>query len=228
MAVRILCLHPAPVAVRSRPLTSLSTRLAHPQCSRTTQSILQRRFVSDEAETRFEPEASGAAEAQHGENSIAAASQAQNPQEIEEIAQGSSTLGDPALGARDPENVSEAEHVEPLAQSDQSEQSEPTVFDQIAGHASSAQSQAAEYGQAASEAFSAASSAAAQSAGLGRPQDSEVSRSAFRDEQAPSQTVYVGNLFFDATGEDLKREFSNVGEVTGATVKMDARGLSRG
>ena len=44
----------------------------------------------------------------------------------------------------------------------------------------------------------------------------------------PSDTVYVGNLFFDVRAEDLKKEFSRAGEVLDAKIITDARGLSKG
>ena len=45
---------------------------------------------------------------------------------------------------------------------------------------------------------------------------------------APKETIYVGNLFFDVTAEDLKKEFSRFGPVASAKIVCDSRGLSRG
>jgi RNA recognition motif-containing protein len=44
----------------------------------------------------------------------------------------------------------------------------------------------------------------------------------------PNQSIYIGNLIFDATAEDLKREFSPFGNVQSAVIATDARGLSKG
>ncbi len=45
---------------------------------------------------------------------------------------------------------------------------------------------------------------------------------------SPKPTVYVGNLFFDVTEEDLTKEFSRFGQVDLARIIRDARGLSKG
>jgi RNA recognition motif-containing protein len=44
----------------------------------------------------------------------------------------------------------------------------------------------------------------------------------------PTTGVYVGNLLFDITGEDLQREFGQYGNVKSTVVATDARGLSKG
>jgi len=44
----------------------------------------------------------------------------------------------------------------------------------------------------------------------------------------PKKTVYVGNLFFDVTGDDLKQEFSRFGQVQSSRLIVDSRGLSKG
>lgn len=43
-----------------------------------------------------------------------------------------------------------------------------------------------------------------------------------------SLTLYVGNLFFDVRGEDLKKEFERAGPVVSTKIIMDQRGLSKG
>lgn len=45
---------------------------------------------------------------------------------------------------------------------------------------------------------------------------------------SPKETVYVGNLFFDVTEEDLKREMSRFGAVRKCRLMRDSRGLSKG
>ncbi|CAI7668950.1 unnamed protein product [Penicillium crustosum] len=44
----------------------------------------------------------------------------------------------------------------------------------------------------------------------------------------PKTTVYVGNLFFDVTAEDLRKQFEKFGAVENAMIVHDARGLSKG
>lgn len=44
----------------------------------------------------------------------------------------------------------------------------------------------------------------------------------------PNETVYIGNLFFDVTAEDLKGELQRFGAVQSAKIVYDGRGLSRG
>ncbi|KAI9740554.1 MAG: hypothetical protein M1834_005135 [Cirrosporium novae-zelandiae] len=49
-----------------------------------------------------------------------------------------------------------------------------------------------------------------------------------RSPAPPNETVYVGNISFDATEADLKELFSDIGEVTQSHILRDYRGLSRG
>uniref|UniRef100_A0A093Y5T2 28 kDa ribonucleoprotein, chloroplastic n=1 Tax=Talaromyces marneffei PM1 TaxID=1077442 RepID=A0A093Y5T2_TALMA len=44
----------------------------------------------------------------------------------------------------------------------------------------------------------------------------------------PSPTIYIGNLFFDITAEDLKSKMESFGVVEKAAIISDARGLSKG
>lgn len=44
----------------------------------------------------------------------------------------------------------------------------------------------------------------------------------------PAKTLYVGNLFFDVTAEDLRKEMERFGTVTDIRIVMDNRGLSKG
>lgn len=53
-------------------------------------------------------------------------------------------------------------------------------------------------------------------------------RKPFREPPSPKPTVYVGNLFFDVTENDLTKEFSRYGDVKKARLIRDARGLSKG
>jgi hypothetical protein len=53
-------------------------------------------------------------------------------------------------------------------------------------------------------------------------------KSSRRNNATPSPTVYIGNLFFDITAEDLKVRMESFGVVEKATIISDARGLSKG
>jgi RNA recognition motif-containing protein len=44
----------------------------------------------------------------------------------------------------------------------------------------------------------------------------------------PTNSIYIGNLLFEATPQDLEREFSAYGEIVSSKVAQDARGLSKG
>lgn len=44
----------------------------------------------------------------------------------------------------------------------------------------------------------------------------------------PNPSIYVGNLVFHVTEDDLKKEFSSFGPIKNAIIAVDARGLSKG
>jgi nucleolin len=44
----------------------------------------------------------------------------------------------------------------------------------------------------------------------------------------PTNSVYVGNLLFDVADSDLRREFSQFGDIKSVIIATDARGLSKG
>jgi RNA recognition motif-containing protein len=44
----------------------------------------------------------------------------------------------------------------------------------------------------------------------------------------PKCSVYIGNLFFDVTAEDLRKHFEQFGVVENVMIVHDARGLSKG
>jgi hypothetical protein len=47
-------------------------------------------------------------------------------------------------------------------------------------------------------------------------------------ENDPKPSIYLGNLFFDLTENDIKRTFSQFGEVQSVRILRDMRGLSKG
>lgn len=44
----------------------------------------------------------------------------------------------------------------------------------------------------------------------------------------PSKVLYVGNLFFEATAEQLEQEFKQFGTIVNSKVATDPKGLSKG
>ncbi|OCK93471.1 uncharacterized protein K441DRAFT_661329 [Cenococcum geophilum 1.58] len=50
----------------------------------------------------------------------------------------------------------------------------------------------------------------------------------FDSANAPNTTLYIGNLFFEVTDDQLKKVFSRFGAVTKSSIVYDNRGLSRG
>lgn len=180
------------------------TRLTYPVSLRTTPKTaftpLQRRNYADEAATQSEPEADGATEAQHGDNSIAASA-------------------DPDADANTSASTEQAEESAAAAKV---ESASEKATEQVSSTADSVKSAV----QSASEAATDAATGAAQSLGAATGFGSQKSRDA--PSGGTSTTVYVGNLFFDVKSEDLKQEFERAGPVIDAKIIMDQRGLSKG
>lgn len=51
---------------------------------------------------------------------------------------------------------------------------------------------------------------------------------AFDAFRAPSDTVYMGNLFYDITAEDLRKHMEQYGTVLKTVIVHDNRGISKG
>jgi nucleolin len=83
-------------------------------------------------------------------------------------------------------------------------------------------------GNAAAAAGASLSDAAGFSRGGRNEGAASYGKDSFGKDAPPSKTLYIGNLFFDVRGEDLKREFEAAGTVTDVRVIMDSRGLSKG
>ena len=61
-----------------------------------------------------------------------------------------------------------------------------------------------------------------------RPSREQARREYMSEGPVPKTTVYVGNLFFDVTAEDLRKHFEKFGAVENALIVHDVRGLSKG
>lgn len=49
-----------------------------------------------------------------------------------------------------------------------------------------------------------------------------------KEPSPPNKTLYVGNLYYEVTEDQLKRVFSRFGEVKSVKIVYDNRGMSRG
>ncbi|KAI4183363.1 MAG: hypothetical protein L6R41_005436 [Letrouitia leprolyta] len=166
-------------------------------------------LIIEEAQTQSEPAADREKEGQHGDNSIAASSA---PEE--------SQFTDESNASRIPEAASEAPineqppESEPL-QNEPGQDEQPRTLGELASAATS------KVRETASNAFGAFSG---QETASGGQRDSAFSKPA----PAPSETVYVGNLFFDVREDDIRREFEKIGPIEQIKLIMDNRGLSKG
>ncbi|KAJ5153829.1 uncharacterized protein N7500_009268 [Penicillium coprophilum] len=61
-----------------------------------------------------------------------------------------------------------------------------------------------------------------------RLEKNERRRQYISEGPVPKTTLYIGNLFFDVTAEDLRKHFEKYGAVENALIVHDARGLSKG
>lgn len=89
------------ISLQSKPrtITSLTSPLYRSNLQKSTflPPLCQRRWASDEAATQSEPEADGASEAQHGDNSIAASAETDASEPTEQKVEAASAV-DSALG----------------------------------------------------------------------------------------------------------------------------------
>jgi len=176
-----------------------------------------RRYASDEVATQSEPEADGATRAQHGDNSIAAASGADStpiePPKFEDQAEDLIAAG---------LDTTFSKHVAmetPSAKGSITDAARSGT-DQATGTAQSAAQKVTDAAKAAGRTLSSA-------AGF-TPDNGAEGSGRSKPGGEPSKTVYVGNLFFDVRGEDLKRELETAGPVVDTKIIMDSRGMSKG
>ncbi len=161
----------------------------------------QRRWASEEI-TQAEPEADGATEAQHGDNSIAKSASGQAEEAVENATESTN------------ERVTEAA---PETVTETASSVGESVSNAARSAADSVKSTAESLGAAAGFGSRAEDNSDNARLAASRPPDGET-----------SATVYVGNLFFDVRGEDLKKEFERAGTVVSTKIIMDQRGLSKG
>ena len=78
------------------------------------------------------------------------------------------------------------------------------------------------------DAASSVAGAAASAFSGRRPSQPWSSKSRDELSQEPKETIYIGNLFFDVTENDLSKELSKFGKVEKVRMMRDGRGLSKG
>lgn len=161
----------------------------------------QKRWASEEI-TQAEPEADGATEAQHGDNSIARSAAGQAEEAVE--------------------NATESTH----------QRLTEAAPETVTGTTSSVGKSVSNAARNAAESVKSTAESLSTAAGFGSSARNTGENARRPNFQAPegetSPTVYVGNLFFDVRGEDLQKEFERAGKVLSAKIIMDQRGLSKG
>lgn len=208
-AFRILSSSPLSIASKPRSIATVPSSVL--RISR--QSFVLRthkRFASDDVNTA-EPEAEGATPAETSSHSIAASS---DPDP--------STTTEPGVpsSADKEDNSTIAAAINSVKETASAQVANTT--EAIIGSAESAKQAAAD---------------AAAAAGLGfAPKGQEESDTSQSDRGSrfvgkhsnPSTTLYIGNLYFDITEDDLRREMERYGTVMSVKIIYDGRGLSKG
>lgn len=155
--------------------------------------------------TAAEPEAEGATPAESSSHSIAESSKSDSPASADQEDQ--SSIAAAISSATDTVYTKTSDAVESLAES--------------TGTARQSVTDAAE--------------TVASAAGLGFAQKNQDLRTRGSDgvgstgaSSEPTKTVYVGNIYFDVTEEDLRKEMERFGTVLNVKIIYDGRGLSKG
>lgn len=187
--------------------------------------------------TQAEPQADGATEAQHGDNSIASSSKDLSEPGSEESSATERAVESAALEehvisapAQDEQSATTVAH-ETSESADQEEHGAvpsaiSSAAESISTGASQVASSVADSTHAARERVADAASAVGASAGTA---SAIAGSDRFGAEKTdPANTLYVGNLFFDVTEDALKREMERFGTVKSIKLIHDGRGLSKG
>ena len=210
-AFRILSSSPALIISKPRSIATLPPSVL--RISR--QSSLfqtQRRLASDDV-TAAEPEAEGATPAATSSHSIAQSSNRRHSTTTDNDLPASADQEDSSTIAA---ALASVNHTVSNRAADAAKA--------IAGSAESAKHAVAD----------AAASAGLRFAAKGREEggrrivDGTDRSSAGPRTATPSSTLYVGNLYFDVTEEDLRREMERFGTVMSVKIIYDGRGLSKG
>lgn len=187
------------VPARARPVTTLNVRRSA-LAPRSTSSLLQRRWNSNEAPKQPELNTTASAEAEaeakaEPKNADVAAAEEEDAQVAVDAAH--------AVGAAStrPDQLTDREAMD-----------EPRASADYKKMASDLDNSLMEYGDA-------------------EPQRQQWNRrrsKVLAEEPDPIQTVYVGNLFYDLTAQDLRTEMERYGVVENCIIIVDSRGMSKG
>ncbi|MCJ1433012.1 hypothetical protein MMC27_002371 [Xylographa pallens] len=200
-AVRVLTTPYTSISIKPRSITTLSASTLRKRYPSYTPAF-QKRFASEEV-TQAEPEADGATEAQHGENSIASAT--------------------------DPDQSASTNYEQPIQPADQEDQSiVASALSSSNETVSNTASRAAEAAATSTETIRGYAADAASAVGVGAATAQAIAGRRGGEGSDPAHTLYVGNLFFDITEDTLKKEFQKFGEVNMVRIIYDGRGLSKG
>lgn len=180
----------------------------------------QRRFASEgptqaELETQAEPEADGATEAQHGDNSIASSTK-----DLSDPANDESSVTERAIESAQDEQL--ATTLAPETSESAAQEDDGAVTSAISSAADSVATGASRVRERVADAASAVGASAGVASAIA---GTDSSRS---HNVESAHILYVGNLFFDVTEDALKREMERFGAVNTIKIVHDGRGLSKG
>ena len=209
------------ISARSRPITTYN-RSVFRKIAPAYTSPFQRRFASGEV-TQAEPEAEGASEVLHGENSIASSTQGAGNEEP--LAPEDTKVSESQQNHHSVATAQETESADPEDHST-IESAISSATESLTANASQAADSVAESARSARE--SVADFAAAVGAGTTATDAIAGKDTTQKSSSDYPPTIYVGNLFFDVTQERLREEMERFGPVRNVKIIKDGRGLSKG
>ncbi|MCJ1352324.1 MAG: hypothetical protein MMC33_002308 [Icmadophila ericetorum] len=190
-----------PISLKARSITTLRNPILQNAFLKPV-IPLQRRFASGEV-TQAEPEADGATEAQHGENSVAETAE-----------------GEFAPSTNNDQSTSDTAKE---AGNSKGEEAKSAVAEAISSATETISTTASNVAAAATAKFS---------SNKNSYRDSSDSHTFVRrdtpSDSFPSPSLYLGNLYFQVTEQDLIEQLSPHGEVRSVRLITDQRGLSKG
>jgi nucleolin len=197
-ALRVLSSAPSSYIAKPRTFTTLSSSIRVPRQS--TALAFQRRWATNEAEAKKEEE----------KDTPISEIQATPEEEVENAIQSDNA----AEFAVDSE-IQASESAAPEGQS---------AVDSALHSVTEAASNAAEtVKETARGTYQSATGFAS-----ARSEDSAARRAPREGSLIPKPTIYIGNLFFDVTENDLVKELARFGTITKCRLMRDSRGLSKG
>ena len=200
-ALRVLSSSPSSYLAKPRTFTTFPPSIRVPRQS--TAATFQRRWATGEAEAKKEDEGTPISEIQA------------TPQEEVENAIQSDNAAE--TGVETKFQASEPVHADAPAEQSAVESAIDSVKD--------AASNAAETVKETARGVIDSATGAAPSSRGGRPERTFTPR---EGAQIPKPTIYIGNLFFDVTENDLVKELARFGTITKCRLMRDSRGLSKG